>query len=615
MLAEVPGWLQDWARNRSDATPPANDIIAALGEPPEHIGQMRLASLDIATRIANAPSPWSAHDEARLRSALTFVSPVERKIWLRVGMAIHHAAWGARGYAIWRDWAQTAPEKYDDADQVRTWESFNRTSHDGPCVTLASVFRLAIERGWTSNPKIQNQSSDNVNSQATNDGESKNNSASDGANSTSSSSGQSENRTASDNDDDEIRRLAKLSLLEYERERKDAAERLNMRASILDRLVAAERDKFKDDDKQGHSVNLPEPEPWPEPVDGAELLDVISASIRRHIVMPDFALIATALWVVHTYLLAVFGISPRLAITSPEKQCGKTTLLDVLSRLVWRALTTANASAAAIFRVVELLRPTLLIDEADTFLPENEELRGILNSGHRQGGAVIRTVGEDFEPRSFSTYSACVIALIGRLPATLADRSVHIELRRRRADEAIERFRFDRTDHLDQLARKAARWARDNADRIRSADPEMPEGVVNRAADNWRPLLAIADAAGGEWPAHARQAVQCTGASETGDDQSARVLLLTDIRAVFAERKLDRIPSAVLVAALNSTEGRPWAEWHRGKGLTPNSLARMLAPFQIAPASVRMSDGTTPKGYLFSQFEDAFARYLPNGQS
>jgi putative DNA primase/helicase len=612
MLAEVPLWLQDWARNRSDATPQANDIIAALGEPPDHIAQMRLASPEIAPRVANA-TPWTAHDEVRLRSALTFISPVERKIWLRVGMAIHHAEWGDGGYAIWRDWSQTASEKYDEVDQVRTWESFSRTSHEGPCVTLASVFHMAIECGWTGGPKIQSQFSDNVNSQTTNDGESKNNSASDGANSTSSSSGQSESRTTSDNDDDEIRRLAKLSLIDYERERKDAAERLNMRASILDRLVAAERDKFKGDDKQGHTVNLPEPEPWPETVDGAELLCDLSAAIRRYIVMFEHALVTAALWVVHTYLLDCFGISPRLAIVSPEKQCGKTTKLDVLSHLVFRPLATANVSTAAIFRVVESKRPTLLVDEGDTFLFENEELRGVLNSGHRRGGSVLRTVGEDFEPRSFSTYSACAIALIGRLPATLADRSVQIELRRRRADEPIESFRFDRTAHLDQLSRKVARWALDNADRIRSADPEMPEGVVNRAADNWRPLLAIADVAGGEWPPRARQAVQCTGASTTGDDQSARVLLLTDICAIFAERGMDRLSSAELVAVLIAIEGRPWAEWKAGKPITANGLARLLTPFRITPGTIRTSSGT-PKGYLRAQFEDAFARYLPNGQ-
>jgi putative DNA primase/helicase len=407
----------------------------------------------------------------------------------------------------------------------------------------------------------------------------------------------------------EVSRLAQLGRLDYECERKAAAKRLKVRASALDRLVSAERDQCDDGSKQGRALNLPEPEPWSESVNGAELLNALAASIRGHVVMPDHAADTVALWVLHTYLLDCFGISPRLAITSPEKGCGKTTLLDVLSRLVMRPLPTANATASAIFRVVEIQQPTLLIDEADTFLSENEELRGILNSGHRQGGAVIRTVGEDFEPRAFSTYSACTIALIGKLPATPMDRSVPIDLRRRRPDEAIEAFRFDRTGALDQLARQAARWAMDHADYVRSADPEMPAGVFNRAADNWRPLLAIADAAGSDWPARARQAVQSLAAAGD-DDQSARVTLLADIRTIFAECHADRLPSAELVEALVAIEGRPWAEWKAGKAITVNGLARLLAPFGIKPGTIRTANGT-PKGYMRAQFEDAFARYLP----
>ena len=308
--------------------------------------------------------------------------------------------------------------------------------------------------------------------------------------------------------DGEISHLAKLSTLEYERERKAAAKRLNVRAPTLDRLVDAEREQFDDGSKQGRALSLPEPRPWPEPVSGAELLEALAVSIREYVVMSDCAVVAAALWVLHTFLLDCFVVSPRLAITSPEKGCGKTTLLDVLSHLVLRALSTASVTTAAVFRVVEMQRPTLLIDEADTFLSENEALRGILNSGHRQGGSVIRTVGEDFEPRIFSTYSPCAIALIGKLPGTLADRSVPVDLRRRRPDEAVEAFRFDRTGRLDQLARKAARWAIDHSDHVRGADPDMPAGIFNRAADNWRPLLAIADAAGGEWPRRARRAAE-----------------------------------------------------------------------------------------------------------
>jgi Protein of unknown function (DUF3631)/Bifunctional DNA primase/polymerase, N-terminal len=411
-------------------------------------------------------------------------------------------------------------------------------------------------------------------------------------------------------DDAELKRLAELPLGAYERQRSSAAKQLGYRTSVLDELVEATRSKDKPEGAQGRPLSLPEPELWPHPVNGTELLDELSASIRRYVIMPDHAADTAALWAIHTYLLDSFGVSPRLAITSPEKGCGKTTALDVMAHLVWRPLPTANASAAAIFRVVEMQRPTLLIDEADTFLPENEELRGILNSGHRRGGSVIRTVGEEFEPRSFSTYSACAVALIGKLPATLADRSVSIELRRRRSDEPIEPFRFERTERLDQLARKAARWVADNADRIRGADPEMPAGVFNRAADNWRPLLAIADAAGSGWPARARGVVLCAEAAGSGE-QSARVLLLADVRVIFAERRVDRLASAELVEALVAIEGSPWAEWKAGKPITANSLARLLAPFTIAPETIRVGD-RTPKGYQLARFEDAFTRYLPN---
>src|SRR5215470_13406241 len=197
-----------------------------------------------------------------------------------------------------------------------------------------------------------------------------------------------------------------------------------------------------------------------------------------------------ALWAAHTYLLDCFQITPRLGIWSATKRCGKTTLLDCLGRLVWRPLQAANVTPSAVFRVVEGYRPTLLIDEADTFLRDNAELRGVLNSGYRRGGQVLRTIGDDHEPRAFSTYSACAIALIGRLPETLHDRSVIVLLKRRLPSEAIKPFRPDRAGRLDDLARKAARWAADNAERIGDADPDIPEGVFNREADNWRPLLA-----------------------------------------------------------------------------------------------------------------------------
>jgi hypothetical protein len=415
--------------------------------------------------------------------------------------------------------------------------------------------------------------------------------------------------------DAEIERLAKLTLLAYDQQRKAAADKLDVRALILDRLVRDERERLgldADDGKQGRAIAFPEPELWPDKVDGVELLNGIAAAIRRHVVMPKAAYHTTALWTLHAYLIDRFLVSPRLGVCSPTKQCGKTTLFDVLARLTPRSLSTQNVTPAVVFRVIEAHRPTLYIDEGDTFLYDNDELRGVLN-GNRKGSTVLRTVGDDHEPRAFAVYSACAIALIGSLPDTLHDRAVTVDLQRRRPRERIKPFRPDRADYLDVLARKAARWTQDNATAIGDADPKMPDGIINRAADNWRPLLAIADAAKGKWPKRARKAAEASRGAE-GDEGSRLELLLGDIR-VISRGKIE-MPSAELVAALVAIEGRPWAEMGKAsKPLTQNKLARMLKPLKPKITTEDIWIGSTTgkalKGYVFKHFEEAFARYLP----
>jgi putative DNA primase/helicase len=414
--------------------------------------------------------------------------------------------------------------------------------------------------------------------------------------------------------DAEIVRLAGLSAVQYERERKAAAEKLDIRASVLDRLVQAERPE--DDNKQGSAISFPEPEVWPEVVDGAQLLDDIATAVRSHVVMSDAARDTAALWSLHVYLLDCFLVSPRLAIQSPTKRCGKTTLLDVLGRLVLKPLSAAHVTSAAMFRTIEAHRPTLLIDEADTFLRDDDELRGIINSGHRKGGSVLRTVGDNHEPRAFATYAACAIALIGRLPETLHDRSVIAALKRRMPSETITPFRPDRADHLDVLARQAARWAADNAERIGDVDPVMPDGIFNREADNWRPLLAVADAAGGGWPKRARDALEAAHAAD--DDESRIAMLAVDIKGIYDERNLtspeDKLGSKIIVEELVMIEGRPWAEYRNGKPITQNQFARILKPHGIAPEVLREGK-TTYRGYKLKQFDDLFARYPPSNRN
>jgi putative DNA primase/helicase len=407
---------------------------------------------------------------------------------------------------------------------------------------------------------------------------------------------------------------------EFDRARKVAAEKFGVRASILDKLVAAKRAELgldQDDGKQGRAIAFPEPEMWPQPVDGINLLNALAATIRAYVVIARMTKYAIALWAVHSYLLNQTIISPRLAIRSPTKQCGKTTLIDVLSHLVLKPLRTDSVSPSALFRVVAAHRPTILIDEADAFARDNDELRGILNSGHRQGGHVLRNVGDEHEPRAFATYAATAIATIGTLPDTLIDRAVIVDLKRRLPREKITPFRLDRTEVLDQLARQIARWARDNAEAIAAVDPKMPPGIVNRAADNWRPLVAIADVVGGRWPARIRRAILAS-APGTVEEASQIELLLGDIRDTFDAIGSDLISSESLVEKLTQIEGRQWAEFGRsGKPISQNKLARLLKRpgINVAPKPIRVTDDEghekQVRGYERALFEDAFARFLP----
>jgi hypothetical protein len=371
--------------------------------------------------------------------------------------------------------------------------------------------------------------------------------------------------------------------------------------------------KDRESKKQGQALDLLEPEPWPESVDGAELLGELEETFRRHLALSEGAAETLALWTVFSYTINAFQFSPRLALTSPEKRCGKTTTLGILSRLVFRPLSASNITASAMFRTIESAQPTLLVDEADTFLHDNDELRGILNSGHYRASAyVVRTVGESYESRQFSTWAAIAIAKIGKLPDTLHDRSLIIKMRRKRKEEQVIPFRIDRSPNLDSIAQKTARWAADNIENLKNTEPALPDSLFDndRAADNWRPLLAIAELAGGGWPERTRVIAVALTASDEGDGDSARALLLSDLRNLFEERGADRLFSADICDVLGLMEDRPWSEWRKGKPITTTQFARQLRPFGITPKTIRIGDDRA-KGYLLSELSDPFSRYLP----
>ena len=285
-------------------------------------------------------------------------------------------------------------------------------------------------------------------------------------------------------------------------------------------------------------------------------------------------------------------------------------LLDVLEKLVPRGIRTENVTTAVLVRLVDAQKPTLLVDEADTFLKGNEEPRGALNAGHRRGGQHLRCEGDGNDLRAFKTFAPVAIAGIGRLHGTLADRSIQISMRRRVSSEEITHFRQDRPGVMSELARKCARWAGDNFDALVAVDQDMPEFLLNRAGDNWRPLFTVADHAGGEWPERVRDVARSLNRAK--DETSIRVQLLADIKDIFEDRGGERLSSSVICDALAEKEESPWSEWGRPpKSITPATLARQLVHFGIKPKQM-MGKGvpSNTRGYEIEAFTDAFTRYL-----
>jgi putative DNA primase/helicase len=359
------------------------------------------------------------------------------------------------------------------------------------------------------------------------------------------------------NTNEYLDKLAKFGVLEYEQKRKLAAKKLNIRPVVLDKLVAERRELNKLTEASAFMVPV---EPWSTPVNGDDLLHDLCDVIERHLILPKWGTEALALWVFHCHAHDAARHSPILFATSPTKQCGKTNLLATLSMVVPKPLSAANVTPATVFRAIARWHPTLLIDESDTFLSDQSDLRGVLNSGHTRSQAfVLRCVGDDLVPTQFSTWSPKAFAAIGRLHPTLEDRSIKIELRRKLRSEQVERIP-SRDDAYGDLRRKIARWVADHIEELKHAHPSIPKELTDRGRDNWEPLLAIANAAGGDWATLARTAARHL--SRADDDETYAIVLLKNLAAMF-ETEGDELSSTTIVATLNEMEDRPWSEFKK----------------------------------------------------
>lgn len=407
-----------------------------------------------------------------------------------------------------------------------------------------------------------------------------------------------------------IARLAAMLPIEYDRARRDEAKALGIQPKTLDELVKAARSA----DQSTSRMPFTEHEPAGEPVDPPMLLNEIAKVIRTYIVLDQEQADAAAVWAAHTYLADVADVSPIAIINAPERECAKTLFQNLLGMLAYRPLPASNASLSALFRAIEHWQPTILIDEADTFFRDNAELHGMVNAGYKRGGFVLRSeaTGDSFEPRMFSVYgpkSIAGIALEKHLPDSTMSRGIVFGMRRKLPHEKVERMRNADKTIFARLGSQLARFAVDYAHQVRGTRPHLPAELSDRAQDNWEPLLAIAACAGKEWVKRITAAAIKMSADGAPVASNANELL-SDIRDVLAKWTAKSITTVDLIGKLCDDQDMGWANYNRGRALTPRQLAKQLDVYGIKPKTVRQPGNKTPKGYELVQFDDAFKRYL-----
>jgi Protein of unknown function (DUF3631) len=362
---------------------------------------------------------------------------------------------------------------------------------------------------------------------------------------------------------------------------------------------------------------IAEARPW-APATGADLLNDTERMVARYVHMEDHCHAIVALWIAHTYVVEANHFTPYLYITSPERSCGKSTLLDLLEMLCSNPMLTASISPSALYRAIEKWKPTLLIDEIENLLSgdqnQDSDLLGVLNSGFKKGTPAIRNagLGAQMEPAKFETFGAKALAGIGRVKDTILSRSLTITLKRALPSE-VEVLEYDAAKHeATELAAKLSAWIQPKLNALASAKPEVPPELGGRERNISKPLLAIADLAGAEWPLKGREAIKKICSQARSCEQSKPAQLLEHLRLKFQREDgtlINFLPTAEILDFLTSRDDWPWAE--RGKSkkpLTGPSMAYMLKEFGIRPVQ-KSQEGRIVRGYESTNFVEAWKRY------
>jgi putative DNA primase/helicase len=357
-------------------------------------------------------------------------------------------------------------------------------------------------------------------------------------------------------------------------------------------------------------------EAWPEPVDAAALLRECRDKVRRYVTLQEHQRTAAVLWAAHAWLYDqdVPTHSPMLAATSAEPDSGKSTLVAVLGRVVPRFSLNIEMTGPSLYRHVDAVKPTLVIDEADDLFMRRSDLKHVINAGWTRGAKIARQVNIDgvWVTAYFDPFTPKAISLLGRnLPPATRTRCIEIRMLPKRSDEAVEPFNQLDDEEFAVLRRKFARWAADNAAALKGAKPTLPSGLNNRAAANWHLLLAIAELAGAPWPKLAREAAERL--TRGGRRPSDGVRLLAALKAMFAGG-VKEITSEKIVENLRGDPTSVWADFNHGGAITQRQVAHLLDAYDVHPAPLHPTGRKdfARRGYRAAQFVDVFARYVPD---
>jgi Protein of unknown function (DUF3631)/Primase C terminal 2 (PriCT-2) len=573
-------WAGSWHR-KTDI--PRLARLEARPESEIELGQA-LERLREAHAASAAPGKGNGHDHdeegreltaplGELKAAMAVIpnTNLDWNAWNRIGMALWVASSG-QGLDAFDAWSRKS-SKYDAETTKARWEHYG--SSPPQRIGAGTIFHLANEADadWRNRHAATQKAAK--------------------------SKAESEEEAL-------LNALARKSKIEYDRERKQAAKKLNIRPGTLDDVIKQLRDEVA-----AEKLLCPwwDVEPWHNAVETAALLTELQPQIRRYAVITEEQSLTSALWSMMAWVHSRAAThSPILMVSSPQPNSGKSTLLGVLGFLTPRSLVCVGLNEAVLFRSIDLWQPTLITDEADTAFIDNEPLRAVYNSGWARGTGVPRCVGDSHTPKMFETFCPRALGLKGKnLPDTTASRCITIEMKRKLPDETAADFSHMDDKAFATLRRKLARWADDNWETLARAQPQTPVGFHNRVRRNWWLLSAIAELAGPDWAEKTRRAASSIeGLREVGDIE---IELLADTKGVFDAENAAEISTKSLIAKLCEDEERPWATFSKGKQITDRQIARMLRKYGI-PSEDVYPNGIHAKGYKLARFQEAWARYL-----